>query len=269
MNKNTLLKMGAGALVGAAIGFGIDMVVKKHKQKEVNEVEPKEVRKIVKEEVRKVVKEKEPNELDYAVRMVKIIFGSMIIMSLMSKVRFKNFVYIGLLGIIAVIAMIVSEPYRIERIIAYVDPFSDPLGSGFQIIQSLFALSPGGILGKGINSSIQKHFYLPEPQTDFIFAIISEEYGLVGSLIIIILFGLWFYYGLNLSLKQKEYKYCLLIVGIISLIGVQVIINLGVVVGLLPVTGITLPFISYGGSSLIILDIGIGLLLNLAREENS
>ena len=86
MNKNTLLKMGAGALVGAAIGFGIDMVVKKHKQKEVNEVEPKEVRKIVKEEVRKVVKEKEPNELDYAVRMVKIIFGSMIIMSLISTV---------------------------------------------------------------------------------------------------------------------------------------------------------------------------------------
>ena len=86
MNKNTLLKIGAGALVGAAIGFGIDMVVKKHKQKEVNEVEPKEIRKVVKEEVRKVVKEKEPNELDYAVRMVKIIFGSMIIMSLISTV---------------------------------------------------------------------------------------------------------------------------------------------------------------------------------------
>ena len=86
MNKNTLLKMGAGALVGAAIGFGIDMIIKKFKQKEVNEVEPKEIRKVVKEEVRKVVKEKEPNELDYAVRMVKIIFGSMIIMSLISTV---------------------------------------------------------------------------------------------------------------------------------------------------------------------------------------
>lgn len=198
-----------------------------------------------------------------------VMISAIIIMSLMSKIKFKNFIYIGLLGVLAIVIMIISEPYRIERIIAYVDPFSDPLGSGFQIIQSLFALSPGGILGKGINSSIQKHFYLPEPQTDFIFAIISEEYGLVGSLIIIILFGLLFYYGLNLSLKQKEYKYCLLIIGIISLIGVQVIINLGVVVGLLPVTGITLPFISYGGSSLIILDIGIGLLLNLAREEKS
>ena len=198
-----------------------------------------------------------------------VMISAIIIMSLMSKIKFRNFIYIGLLGVLAIVIMIISEPYRIERIIAYVDPFSDPLGSGFQIIQSLFALSPGGILGKGINSSIQKHFYLPEPQTDFIFAIISEEYGLVGSLIIIILFGLLFYYGLNLSLKQKEYKYCLLIIGIISLIGVQVIINLGVVVGLLPVTGITLPFISYGGSSLIILDIGIGLLLNLAREEKS
>ena len=198
-----------------------------------------------------------------------VMISAIIIMSLMSKIKFKNFIYIGLLGVFAIVIMIISEPYRIERIIAYVDPFSDPLGSGFQIIQSLFALSPGGILGKGINSSIQKHFYLPEPQTDFIFAIISEEYGLVGSLIIIILFGLLFYYGLNLSLKQKEYKYCLLIIGIISLIGVQVIIKLGVVVGLLPVTGITLPFISYGGSSLIILDIGIGLLLNLASEEKS
>ena len=91
---------------------------------------------------------------------------------------------------------IISEPYRIDRIVAYIDPFNDPLGSGFQIIQSLFALSPGGILGKGINSSIQKHYYLPEPQTDFIFAIIAEEYGLIGCLIIIILFGLLFYYGL-------------------------------------------------------------------------
>ena len=198
-----------------------------------------------------------------------VMISAIVIMSLMSKIKFKNFIYIGLLGLFAIVIMIISEPYRIERIIAYVDPFSDPLGSGFQIIQSLFALSPGGILGKGINSSIQKHFYLPEPQTDFIFAIISEEYGLIGSLIIIILFGVLFYYGLNLSLKQKKYKYSLLIIGIISLIGVQVIINLGVVVGLLPVTGITLPFISYGGSSLIILDIGIGLVLNLAREENN
>ena len=198
-----------------------------------------------------------------------VMISAIIVMSLMSKIKFKNFIYIGLLGLFAIIIMIISEPYRIERIIAYIDPFSDPLGSGFQIIQSLFALSPGGILGKGINSSIQKHFYLPEPQTDFIFAIISEEYGLIGSLLIIILFGLLFYYGLNLSIKQKEYKYCLLIIGIISLIAVQVIINLGVVVGLLPVTGITLPFISYGGSSLIILYISIGLLLNLAKEDNN
>ena len=99
--------------------------------------------------------------------------------------------------------------------------------------------------------------------------IIAEEYGLIGSLLIIILFGLLFYFGFSISKKQNEYKLSLLSIGIVSLIGVQVVINLGVVVGLLPVTGITLPFISYGGSSLIILDIGIGLLLNLAREEKS
>lgn len=196
-----------------------------------------------------------------------VMISAIVIMSLMSKVKFKNFIYLGLLGVGAIVAMIISEPYRIERIIAYIDPFSDPLGSGFQIIQSLYALSPGGILGRGINSSIQKHFYLPEPQTDFIFAIIAEEYGLMGSLIIIILFGLLFCYGFSLSIKQKEYQKSLLVIGIVSLIGVQVVINLGVVVGLLPVTGITLPFISYGGSSLLILDIGIGLLLNLAKEN--
>ena len=196
-----------------------------------------------------------------------VMICALIIISLMSKIKFKNFIYVGLLGVGAIIIMIISEPYRIDRIVAYIDPFNDPLGSGFQIIQSLFALSPGGILGKGINSSIQKHYYLPEPQTDFIFAIIAEEYGLIGCLIIIILFGLLFYYGFNLSKKQNDYKCCLLCIGIISLIGVQVIINLGVVVGLLPVTGITLPFISYGGSSLIILYICIGLLLNLSREK--
>lgn len=196
-----------------------------------------------------------------------VMISAIIIMSLMSRVKFKNFVYIGLLGVGAIVMMIISEPYRIERIVAYVDPFSDPLGSGFQIIQSLYALGPGGILGKGINSSIQKHFYLPEPQTDFIFAIVAEEYGLIGSLFIICLFGVIFYYGFSLSLKQNEYSKTLLCIGIISLIGVQVVINLGVVVGLLPVTGITLPFISYGGSSLLILNIGIGLLLNLAKEK--
>ena len=196
-----------------------------------------------------------------------VMISAIVIMSLMSKIEFKNFIYLGLLGLGAIIIMIISEPYRIERITAYIDPFSDPLGSGFQIIQSLYALSPGGILGKGIDNSIQKHFYLPEPQTDFIFAIIAEEYGLIGSLLIIILFGILFYYGFSLALKQKEYSKLLICVGIVSLIGVQVIINLGVVVGLLPVTGITLPFISYGGSSLLILNIGIGLLLNLSREN--
>ena len=196
-----------------------------------------------------------------------VMISAIVIISLMSKVKFKNFLYIGLLGLGAVIIMIVSEPYRIERITAYIDPFSDPLGSGFQIIQSLYALSPGGILGKGINNSIQKHFYLPEPQTDFIFAIIAEEYGLIGALIIIILFGVLFYYGFSLAIKQNNYINLLICMGIVSLIGVQVIINLGVVVGLLPVTGITLPFISYGGSSLLILDLGVGILLNLSKES--
>ena len=175
------------------------------------------------------------------------------------------FIKLGILGLIGIIGLIIIAPYRLKRIISFLNPWSDPLGSGFQIIQSLYAIGPGGLLGMGFGKSIQKHFYLPEPQTDFIFAIISEELGFLGILIISILFITVIYRGFRISINcnNKFGKY--LSFGITIYIAFQTLLNLMVVVGLIPVTGVTLPFLSYGGSSLIITIISIGILLNISK----
>ena len=165
--------------------------------------------------------------------------------------------------------MVISEPYRLDRITAYLDPFSDPLGAGFQIIQSLYALSPGGLLGEGIDGSIQKHFYLPEPQTDFIYAIFCEEWGLIGGIFLLVLFAMFINIGLKIAKSNQDLRKNYLAIGIVSVISIQVIINLAVVVGLIPVTGITLPFISYGGSSLLVTLALSGLLINISRKEKN
>lgn len=190
-----------------------------------------------------------------------VIGAALIIMLFLSKMKIKYFVFGGSLVAILFAIMIISEPYRLQRIISFIDPFSDPLGAGFQIIQSMFAIGPGGLLGTGINSSIQKYYYLPEPQTDFIFAIIVEEFGFVGGVIIILLYFLLFYYLYQISIRKKSMFKYLLSMGLLSLIVVQVVINLGVVTALFPVTGITLPFLSYGGSSLITLSFSVGLII--------
>lgn len=195
-----------------------------------------------------------------------VMLSSIIIMCMVSKSSFKNYIFIAMIGVIAFGALIISASYRMDRILAFFNPWKDPLGSGFQSIQSLYAISPGGLIGKGIDGSFQKFFYLPEPQTDFIFAIFAEEFGFIGSIIVI---GAYMYL-INECYKSamnssNEFN-CFLKIGLISLIFVQVFINLGVVVGLLPVTGITLPFMSYGGSSLTILMFSMGLILNNSME---
>ena len=174
---------------------------------------------------------------------------------------------LGFIGIIGVIILILVAPYRLSRIMSFLNPWSDPLGSGFQIIQSMYAIGPGGLFGLGFGNSIQKHFYLPEPQTDFIFSIISEEFGFVGILIISILFITTIYSGIKIALSTKDKFGKNLAFGIIFGIGFQTILNLMVVVGLIPVTGVTLPFLSYGGSSLLISMLSIGILLNISRYE--
>ncbi len=189
-------------------------------------------------------------------------------MILISGIK-KRYTFIAILiGVMGFVALILSAPYRLERIFAYLDPYDDPLGSGFQIIQSLYAISPNGFFGRGLFKSFQKYYFLPEPQTDFIFAIIVEELGFIGGVFIIVLFILLFYYGILIAIKAKTLFQTYLASGIILSIFIQFFINIGVVIGLLPVTGVTLPFLSYGGSSLIMNFIMMGILVNISKSED-
>lgn len=190
-----------------------------------------------------------------------VIGGAIVVLLFLSKLKIRYFLIGGAIvaGLFAL--MIVAEPYRMRRIVSFIDPFSDPLGAGFQIIQSMFAIGPGGLIGEGINASVQKYYYLPEPQTDFIFAIAVEEFGLLGGWIIIGMYAVLFHCLYRIArIKNNQFDF-LLSVGLLSLIVVQVVINLGVVTALFPVTGITLPFLSYGGSSLITLSLSVGIII--------
>ena len=196
-----------------------------------------------------------------------IIVISIIALLFISGVNMSFFIKLAILGLIGIIVLIIIAPYRLERIISFINPWSDPLGSGFQIIQSLYAIGPSGLLGMGLGNSIQKHFYLPEPQTDFIFSIISEELGFLGIIIIATLFIIIIYRGFKISIKQEDNFAKYLSFGITFSIAFQTILNLMVVVGLIPVTGVTLPFLSYGGSSLLISTTSIGILLNISKNK--
>ena len=194
-----------------------------------------------------------------------VIVLSSFILLFMTGAPFKYFLILLLIGLCGIVALIISAPYRMERIFSFLDPWSDPLGSGFQAIQSLYALAPSGLFGLGYNKSIQKHFFLPEPQNDFIFAIVAEELGLFGAAILLGLFLILIFRIIKIALNINNAFYKYISFGISLVFFVQVFINIGVVIGLLPVTGITLPIISYGGTSLMISLIMIGIVLNISK----
>ncbi len=196
-----------------------------------------------------------------------IIVISIIGLLFIAGVNFKFFMKTAMIGLLGIIGLIAMAPYRLKRILSFLNPWSDPLGSGFQIIQSLYAIGPGGLFGYGFLNSRQKHFYLPEPQTDFIFSIISEEFGFMGILIVSSLFLLIIAKGFQIARKANDNFAKYLAFGIIFQIAFQAVLNLMVVVGLIPVTGVTLPFLSYGGSSLMITLLEIGIVLNISRYE--
>lgn len=162
--------------------------------------------------------------------------------------------------------LIKRSPYRMKRIMAYLNPWQDPRGSGFQIIQSFLALGSGGLFGLGLGQSRQKLLYLPHSHTDFIFSIIGEELGLIGTLSVLILFGLFVWLGAKVALKSPDLLGGLLSLGVVLMIGLQAVIHVGVATGSIPTKGLPLPFISYGGSSLIFNLMGVGLLLNVAKQ---
>lgn len=177
----------------------------------------------------------------------------------------KYFLILLGMGLAGIIVLIISAPYRLTRILAFLDPWSDPLGSGFQSIQSLFAIAPSGLFGLGYNNSMQKHFFLPEPQNDFIFAIVCEEFGLVGGLVVIGVFAYIVIESIKIALHVDNKYLKFLALGIGLSLFTQVFINIGVVIGLLPVTGITLPILSYGGSSLVLTLMFLGIIINISQ----
>ena len=197
-----------------------------------------------------------------------ILFISVIALLFLSGVDMKFFLGGGIIGVAGVVLLIIIAPYRMDRIISFMDPWKDALGTGFQMIQSLYAIGPGGLFGMGYLNSIQKHFYLPEPQTDFIFSVIAEEFGVVGALIVVGLFGILLYRGMKISNNCQDLFGKYLSFGILFQIIFQATLNLCVVVGLIPVTGVTLPFLSYGGSSLLVSMASIGILLNISRNNS-
>lgn len=203
-------------------------------------------------------------EPDFGTAMVIIL--TLVGLIFISGPKISFFVKIGLVGLIGIVILIAIAPYRLERIIAYLNPWSDPLGSGFQIIQSLYAIGPSSLLGVGFGNSIQKNFYLPEPQTDFIFSIIAEEFGYLGIIFTISLFIIIFYRSILISLKQQDLFLKYLSFGLSFGIILQVILNILVVTGTIPTTGITCVFLSYGGSSLLVSMASIGIILSISKN---
>lgn len=172
-----------------------------------------------------------------------------------------------ILGAVGLVAAITSAGYRSQRLAAFLDPHSDPLGIGWHIIQTQIALGSGGLFGRGLGASRQKFYYLPSAPTDTIFAIIGEELGFVGAVVVIVLFVLLAYSGARIALQSRDMFGSLLSAGIVTWLSVQALINLAVVAGVLPFTGIPLPLVSLGGSSLVISLVAVGVLLSIARQS--
>lgn len=194
-----------------------------------------------------------------------VLVGASLLIIYTAGARLVHLSYLGLVGVLGLVGLIAAAPYRLKRITAFLDPWQDPLGAGYQAIQSLYAIGPGGLVGLGLGMSRQKYSYLPEPQTDFIFSIIAEELGFIGGTFVLALFILLLWRGMRTAITAPDTFGSLLAAGIVGMIAVQVIINIGVVIGMFPVTGITLPLISAGGSSLTLMLTSIGVLLNISR----
>jgi cell division protein FtsW len=194
-----------------------------------------------------------------------VMLGASLLVIYIAGARVSHLGGLALLGLAGFGGLIAAAPYRLQRITAFLDPWQDPLGAGYQSIQSLYAIGPGGLVGLGLGMSRQKYNYLPEPQTDFIFSILAEELGFIGGSLLLLLFLVLIWRGMRTAITLTDPFGSLLASGIVAIIAVQVLINIGVVIGLLPVTGITLPLVSYGGSSLTLLLTALGILLNLSR----
>ena len=203
-------------------------------------------------------------DLGNAVTLVALTFALLFLAG--SRLSHLSLVLVGVVPL--VIAAVLFAPYRLRRVMAFVDPWQDPRGSGFQIIQSWLALGSGGLFGRGIGDSRQKLFYLPEAHTDFIFAIIGEEGGFLGAMLVLTLFVVLLWRGLRTGLRAPDPFGAYLALGITVLLATQTFVNLGAVTGLLPTKGLPLPFISFGGSALVVTMVATGILLNVSQHAD-
>jgi cell division protein FtsW len=199
---------------------------------------------------------------------VIIIWVSVFILFFIGNTRFPHMISLGAIGLVTLVAYMFMEEYRRERIFAFFNKTADAAsGANFQVNQSLIALGSGHLFGLGLGNSIQKYSYLPEAHTDFIFAILGEETGLAGTIVLIVLFLAFVFFGIRVCLKTKDYFGRTLAGAVTGMIAAQTIINICVVIGYLPVTGLTLPFLSSGGTSLLISMASAGIILNIARQN--
>ncbi|MGG7058508.1 stage V sporulation protein E [Clostridium nigeriense] len=189
------------------------------------------------------------------------------IMILVGGAKISHLFSLVPVGLAAGIALIFTQSYRLERLTSFLDPWADMSDNSYQLIQSLYALGSGGIFGVGLGNSRQKALFMPEPHNDFIFAIIGEELGLIGCIVIVLIFMFLVIKGISIAIKSRDNYGFLVAVGIISVIAIQAIINIAVVSGSMPVTGVPMPFISYGGTSLVFNLGAMGILLNISRQS--
>jgi len=197
------------------------------------------------------------------------IAGTVFLLLFIAGARIWHLTSLTAVGVVGIVVAILAEPYRLKRLIAFNDPWADPLDTGYHIIQSLYAIGSGGLFGVGLGRSREKFLYLPEPHTDFIFSILGEELGLIGTTTILVLFFLFAWRGFKIAMSAADVYGSILAAGITTMILVQALMNIAVVTASMPVTGIPLPFLSFGGSALIFTMAGVGILLNISKSVNS
>ncbi len=197
------------------------------------------------------------------------LLGVVAVMVFAAGLHYRYILAAGLLAVPVLAWVMLSADYRIRRLMAFVDPWADPLGSGFQIIQSQIAIGTGGVTGRGLMGGVQKLFFLPEPHTDFIFAVIGEELGLIGATAIVICFGIIAWRGLRIAMRAEDPFGGFVAIGLTTMIAFQALVNMSVVLGLMPTKGIPLPLVSNGGSSLLVSLLAVGILLNISQHESS
>ncbi|MBQ9792196.1 MAG: putative lipid II flippase FtsW, partial [Clostridia bacterium] len=192
----------------------------------------------------------------------------MIIMLLVGGISFKHFMCLAIPALILVPVLIIIEPYRFDRLMAFINPWASPKGEGYQLIQSFFSISSGGLFGVGLFNSRQKYLFLPFAESDFIFSVIAEEFGLVGCLLLLAVYFAVIVCGIKIAIRAKNRFGCFLATGITAVIAVQTLLNVSVVSGLIPPTGLPLPFISSGSTSIVVFMSAIGVLLNINKQNN-